>query len=261
MMRMYLTVIAAYFVLSVVITAGARADTDSGSNEDCPELAAADLSGSVEDRAHRCALLREFSSRGLVLTSYTGGLVLTEMRRRFASTVELNGELPLPKPTVDYLLREFPDTAKLVNHFEHTRYNIFFTNPERSQFFASNGRGSEAMFNYIDQSVEFDESNYLMVESGSAKILLWRLSGNGIIELALHNNETGSAYKAKVYIFTNSHAFHTFFESALFRYLIGSMLDQILENIVSAVQQFTDAGEDFRAAHAAFSAGLAEELK
>ena len=195
------------------------------------------------------------------MTSYTGGLVLTEMQRRFATTVELNGELALPKPVVDYLWRELPDTAKLVNHFKQTRYNIFFTNPKRSQLFASNGRGTEAMFNFIEQSAGVEESNYLMVESGHAKILLWRFSGVGIVELSLRNSDTGSAYAAKVHIFTNSHAFHSFFESALFKYLIGSMLDRILGDIVSAVQQFAEAGEDFRTEHPAFSAGLAEALQ
>lgn len=242
---------------------GAQADTptDPDTARNCPQLITPEFTGSLEDRTQRCTLLREFSRRGLVLASYTGALVVTEMRRRFGTTVELNGQIPLPKPALDYLLREFPDTAKLVNHFKQTHYNIFFTNPERSQFFATNGRSMEAMFNYIDQSLGFDESNYLMSESGRAKVFLWHFSGNGIIELALRRTETGSAYTAYVHIFTDSRAFHAFFESALFTHLVGSLLDRILGDVVSAVQQFTEAAEDFSAAHAEFSAGLAEQLR
>lgn len=214
---------------------------ESGGAGPCAELDDTLFAGTVEEVAQRCDLIKELKGRGVVFPSLLATKILQEMSRPFATSIELTGEVPLSRSAIDFLFYELPDTARLVNHFNDTLYRVDYTQPDRSEFFATNGRKTTATFYSLDSRITDHDSNYLMFESGSAKLLFWKFKGNTIVELDYAETGEATRYLVRVYIFTDSKAYRSFFDSALFRYLLGSMFRQILRNIVSAVNQLTDS--------------------
>lgn len=167
----------------------------------------------------------------------------------------------MPKPALQYLFKEFPDTAELVNFYNKTKYHVEYTNPQRSQFFATNNRSMRAIVDIVDKRETTPASNYLLFEDGEAKLLFWRFNGKTIIEINLDEFGQDTKYDIKVHIFTSSRAFHFFFESALFGYLIKSLFNRILGDIVDATQKLTKSHDVFPTGNPSFIEDLLIRLK
>ena len=118
-----------------------------------------------------------------------------------------------------------------------------------------------ATVDIIDKHESPPASNYLLLEEGEANLLFWRFNGKSIIELNLDSAGQGTKYDIKIHIFTTSRAFHFFFESALFRYLIKSMFNRILSDIVDATQQLVDSNDIFPTDNPNFIEDLISRLK
>lgn len=227
----------------------------------CAELHAAGHTGSSDGFAYRCELIHQLKTRGLSMSSPMGRQILGELLRPWQTVLHLHGEAPLPKSALQYLFQESPDTARLVNFFARTDYRVVYTNPQRSQFFATNNRNMKATVDIIDRLETKPTSNYLMFENGEAKLMFWRFAGKSIVELNLKEFAQQTKYDLKIHIFTNSRTFHFFFESALFRHLMTSMLKRVLRDIVSATQQLVDTNGVFPTINPDFVDDLHRHLK
>lgn len=227
----------------------------------CPQLDRAAHPAPPDEFDSRCRLLDELERRGLPRHGPATANILTELGRRYSTVVELAGEAPLPTPVLDYLLQELPDTARLVNHFGDSDYEVIFTHPDRSSFFATNNRSMQADFSYIDRRDTASGSNHLLFESGKSKLLLWKFAGSALLELGLEQAEGATKYNMNIHIFSDSRGFHLFFKSALFKGLMQSMFKRILNNIVSAVRQFEVSHEVFPTENPDFARILAERLQ
>ena len=193
--------------------------------------------------------------------SPTGRKIHGELLRPFETVLHLQGVTPLPKPALQHLFDELPDTAELVNFYTKTKYQVKYTNPQRSKFFATNNRNMRAIVDIVDKRDTTPASSYLLFEDGEARLLFWRLIGKAIIELNLDEFGKDTKYEIKVHIFTSSRAFHFFFESALFRYLIKSMFNRILDHIVDATQQLIKSKDVFPTNNPGFIEDLLIRLK
>ena len=187
--------------------------------------------------------------------------ILDELLRPYANVIEINGEIPLAKLVLDYLLQELPDTTKLVNHFKKTDYRAYFTKSDRSAFYATNGRKMHATIAYIDKIESPAHSSHLMFEDGRAKILLWRFAGKSVVEIELDERGQATNFGVRLHIFSNSRNFHLFFKSALFKSIVRSMFKRFIADIVKATHRFADAEEDYAADNPAFIEGLKRRLR
>lgn len=236
---------AAFLVLSASLIDAADSSIDATSDVLCTELLSSVHLESSDGFDYRCGLVHQLRARGLSWSSPTGREILGELSRPFQTVLHLQGETPLPKPALEYLFDEFPDTAQLVNKYSKTNYQVVYTNPQRSQFFATNNRNMRAIVDIVDACETIPSANYVLFEDGEAKLMFWRFSGKSIIELNLNTFGRNTKYDIKVHIFTSSRTFHFFFESALFRYLIKSLFNRILGDMVSATQQLVDSNDAF----------------
>lgn len=204
----------------------------------CPELGPPEQFSTPEEFEYRCKLLEELKERGLDPGAPVMPKILAEMARSYSTVIELAGDVPLPKAALDYLLQELPDTARLVNHYEHSSYRVVFLEPNRSRFFATNNRSMQAEFTYIDSRVTEPESSHWMFETGRSKILLWTFAGSALLELGFVPQQQAASYTVHLHVFTDSWPFHLFFRSALFSGLMRSMFSNILDDVVGAVRRF-----------------------
>lgn len=209
----------------------------------CPGSGAA-VYPDPEDDGHRCGLARQFAIRDVVLAGETGGKIAGEFARRYATQLELTGTADLPVASIRFLLEELPDTARLINHYEGTRYEIKYLDGARERFFATNNRNMSATFSRFRTLVSNGTSRYLLFESGEAKFLFWHFKGSAIIELDLMASGDETDYAARMHIFTDLKRYRSFFRSGIFRYVIKSVVTRIIGNLVSAANSLIDSNEN-----------------
>ena len=242
----------------------------------CSEI---ELSAPAEqeyERRFRCDLLTLLVGRGLALSSPVGQQIIDELRRPYATVLEINGEAALPKSALVYMFQEFPHAARLVNLYSETRsksgqgndpldtksnYEIIYTRADRSQFFATNNRNMQATVDVIDRFESKASNNYLLFENGQAKLMFWRFAGKSLVDLSLIGHGEQTMYKVKIHLFSNSRVYHAFFESAVFSYLMRSLLRKIVGNLVAAARFLADSSEPPDALDADFVAELRRLLR
>ena len=237
--------IASLLVLSVASVPALDAHANASATSMCAELDASTYTGSAERFTYRCEFLHELKTRGLKMSDPTGTQVLAELLRPYETVLHLRGEVSIPKSALQYLFDEFPDTARLVNFYTKSNYLVVYTNSERSQFFATNNRNMEATFDIIDRRGANATTNFLLFENGQAKLVIWRFVGKSIVELNLEELGRESKYEIELHIFTSSRAFHFFFESVLFKYLMNTIFKRILGDIETATQQLAETNDSF----------------
>jgi hypothetical protein len=198
-----------------------------------------------EDPDYRCALLVRLVAGGLDPGDDTGRHVLTELARPYATVLELTGDALLPAPALDFLLEELPDTARMINFYKNTRYEVAWLSQDRSRFIATNNRTMQATFKRFQTPTADRASDYLLFESGTARLLFWQLNGNTIVDFHLEPRERATRYSIKIHIFTDSPGFHSFFESGLFRYLARAIVQGIIGDMVEAANKLAESKDAF----------------
>ena len=157
-----------------------------------------------EDPDYRCALLTRLIEGGLNLGGGIGRQVLAEIVRPHVTVLELAGDALLPGPALRFLLEELPDTARMINFYENTRYEVAWLTQDRSRFIATNNRTLQATFKRFKTRTTDGAGDYLLFESGSARLLFWQLNGATIVGLHLEPGERATRYNIKIHIFTDS---------------------------------------------------------
>jgi hypothetical protein len=221
---------------------GAMPDSSAGAGATvvCPEVGVVVPPGD-EDPDYRCALLTRLIEGGLNLGGGIGRQVLAEIARPYVTVFEVAGDALLPGPALRFLLEELPDTARMINFYENTRYEVAWLTQDRSRFIATNNRTLQATFKRFKTRTADGAGDYLLFESGSAKLLFWQLNGNTIVDLHLEPRKRATRYNIKIHIFTDSPGFHSFFESGLFRYLARTMVQGIIGDMVEAANKLAES--------------------
>ena len=217
----------------------------------CPQSGIAVHPG-VEGPERRCALWMRLIDRGLVLSSETGIQVQRELARPYATVLNLTGQASLPAAALEFLMEELPDTARMINFYKKSRYVVAYLDDGRSRFFATNNRSMQATFRQFQKLKIGGASDYLLFESGEASLLFWRFKGSAIIEFSLAPRGLKSHYDITVHIFTHSQGFHSFFESGLFRYIVGFMARGIIGDMTGAAKKLAASKDEFPTQSPAF---------
>lgn len=242
----------------------------------CSEIDLSAYAGEEDGLLYRCDLLNQLKARGLAISSTVGQQVLSELLHPLDTVLEISGEAALPKRALAYLFQEFPHAAQLINFYSTVRlnpgqanstrhqksnYQVIYTQPDRSQFFATNNRNMQAIVDIIDQLESAVSNNYLLFENGHAKLMFWRFTGKSIVELNLIKHGDQTTYKVKIHLFSSSQMYHAFFESALFAYLMRSMFKKIVGDIVDAARHLAESSDIPACLDPDFTAALLRQLK
>jgi len=190
----------------------------------------------------RCGLLADIERYGALEPGDLRVQILDELSKRFAIRIEFKGEVGLPRRAVDYLLHNMPEAAALVSVYSGKDYRATETNIARSRdrFFVTNNDTFAARFTFLRSREGPHDSEHMFFESGFAKVLFWRVWGNSFIDYRLSGTGAStSRYDIDVHVFTGSRLLRTVLNTGLFRYFAQSMFDGILDDIESAVGEFS----------------------
>ena len=241
---------------------GAMADSSAGAGATvvCPGARVIVPLGD-EDPDYRCALLARLVAGGLDPGDDTGRQVLTELARPYVTVLQLTGDALLPAPALDFLLVELPDTARVINFYKNTRYEVAWLSQDRSRFMATNNRTMQATFKRFQTPTADRASDYLLFESGTARLLFWQLNGNTVVDFHLEPRERATRYSIKIHIFTDSPGFHSFFESGLFRYLARMMVQGIIGDMVESANKLAESRDTLPALSPVFVKNLQLQMR
>ncbi len=237
---------AALGMLSPAVSCGG-----SGEVEICP-VSGIPVYRKSDEGGYRCDLAEKLHDRGVDPSSETGKVILDAFTRPYATVLEISDTVELTRSNLDYLLGELPDTARLINFYEGTRYEINYLDEDRSRFFATNKRNMSATFERFETRVLADTSSYMMFESGMAKFLFWHFKGNAIIDFDLMDLNEDTGYVLKLHLFTDSRGYHAIFNSKLFGYLMISIVRRIVGDAVSAANKLANSDGEFASMPSAF---------
>ena len=98
----------------------------------------------------------------------------------------------------------------------------------------------QATFRQFLTRVDGNESDYLLFESGEARLLFWRFRGSTILEIDLIPQAQATDYQIMIHIFSDSSGYHSFFESALFKYLIRNLVFGVVDKISRSAAELSD---------------------
>jgi len=224
----------AALVLCGVISTTACADPDSIIT--CPDSGIS-VYVNPEEGSYRCDLAWQFTNPNVGISAEASRGISLELSRPYATKLELTGTAQLPLAAVQVLLDELPDAARLINHYEDTRYEIRYLDDAGKRFFATNNRNMSAEFTRFDVLRSHARSRHLMFERGKAKFLLWRFKGSSIIDLGLVESGDETEFVARLHVFTDSKRYHSFFRSGLFRYFVKSVVLRIIDDLSDAANR------------------------
>lgn len=210
----------------------------------------------ADEGEYRCELAQRFVDHAEDMSTDAAANVLVEMRRLYATRLQLAGTVGLRRESIHLLLDELPDTARLINLYEDTRYEVRYLDDSRHRFFATNNRNMSAVFHQFETEYTESSSHYMMFETGDAKFLFWRFKGSAIVELVLVESGTETEFVAALHIFTDSKRYHALFESGLFRYIVKRVVTRIIKDIDAAANSLVASGHETSSLTPAFVSGL-----
>jgi len=211
----------------------------------------------------RCDLLRRMADGMEPLPGSVLDTIRSELARRFAVTIDFTGSVELPGRVVDYLLENMPETAALVTAYTGKEYRATQVDatPGPAGFFVTDNKSFAADFTYLRSRVSNQVSQHMLLESGYAKVIFWRVWGSSFISYELDKSDASNPrYDIRVEVFTNSRLLRAVLKSGLFRYFAGNMFDDILNDIQSGVRAFAEDPDAERTLPPYFVSGLRDRL-
>jgi len=199
----------------------------------------------ADEGDYRCELAQQFTDRGVDMSTGAGASVSRELGRPYATRLQLAGTAELPRASIHLLLEALPDTARLINIYEGTRYEVQYLDDAGTRFFATNNRNMSAVFTRFRTLYPDRTSRYLMFENGEAKFLFWHFKGSAVVELGLVESEEETEFQASLHIFTDSKRFHSFFQSGIFRYIVKSVVLRIIGDMADAANHLIESDREF----------------
>ena len=186
----------------------------------------------------RCQLVNELISSGLNLNSPLGSLIEAEIVQPYGLEINIEKTTGLAKSALDHMLSDLPETARLINYYQHTSYQVAYTNRIRSRFYASNHDNLSGSYIKLGGRIDTNDSHYNYFQSGQARLLFWRLWGNTIVGIHLkHKSMSRSVFQMQIRVFTRSRVLYGILKSRLFQHLTRSMVKDFLLDIEDAVRQ------------------------
>ena len=186
-------------------------------------------------------MLADIERGGEPLPADLRARVLKELVNRYAVEIDFAGAVDLPRRAVDYLLGHMPEAADLARTYSHKEYTATQSDPPQGprEFFVTDNRTFAADFTYLMSRKSPGVSEHMFLESGRTKVLFWTVWGNAFVHYELREDGgQASRYDMNIHVFTNSRLLRVLLGSGLFRHFAKSMLEDVVQDVESAVHEF-----------------------
>ncbi len=186
-----------------------------------------------------CAPMRGFVGRGVRPGTTDGRAVFSQMGKRFRSVYEIEGELPVNMEILNYVLDNLPFVAMLINAYRGEEYEAAYLRSDKKIFTGTNGRSLSGTFVQPYHQVTRDSVRNFYWGYGRAKVLAWRLKGDGLMEMDFRNlGPRRVGYRVKAYAFPGNSFLNGVMKMGVFRSMVLKKIRAVIEDVEKAAGRF-----------------------
>ena len=186
-----------------------------------------------------CAPMRDFLGRGVRPGTTDGRAVYSQMGKRFRAVYEIEGELPVNMEILNYVLDNLPFVAMLINAYRGEEYEAAYVRPDKKIFTGTNGRSLSGTFVQPYHQVTRDSVRNFYWGYGRAKVLAWRLKGDGLMEMDFRNlGPRRVGYRVKAYAFPGNSFLNGVMKMGVFRNMVLKKIRAVIEDVEQAAGRF-----------------------
>jgi hypothetical protein len=192
--------------------------------------------------AERCADARRLNEQGIETGSPLGYRLFQFLGARYQVVFTAEGELALSPQRLAFLTEDLPLAAKLLTHFQKTRYAATYLDAEHRRFTCRRGdvlttEAERILGSPADGRVEY-------FGSGQSQVGLWKLKGLALAQVSLWPAGEGRAvgYRVRVVSSPANAAVNAVMRLPVFRDLVEQHIRETLDDITQAAQKMQGAG-------------------
>jgi hypothetical protein len=203
----------------------------------CPDSAALGPERFTYDNT-RCLEARQLQARGVGPDHPRVGYRLYRflgMEYRVIYNVE--DEIPISAPRLNYLLQDLPLSAKLISHYRKEPYAAQYTDEHRKSFTGTKGKRLRGEATLISGNV--DEKHLFYFGTGVAEVAWWVLKGPALMDFS-YAPKSGDAksvkYTMKVLVFPGNGLINKIMNMGLFRKIVLGKIKEVLIDITETAK-------------------------
>jgi hypothetical protein len=192
--------------------------------------------------SERCADARRLNLQGIDTGSALGYRLFQFLGARYQVVFASQGVLDLSPPRLAFLVDDLPLAAKLLSHFQKTRYAAAYLDAEHRRFSCSRGDALTAEAERVLGSPALGRVEYF--GSGQSQVGPWALKGLALLQATLWPAPGGRrvAYRVRVVSSPANAAVNAVMKGSLFRSLVERYVRDTLDDITQAAGRLQSKG-------------------
>lgn len=192
--------------------------------------------------AERCRPARELAELGLSPADPRHAPLYRFLGERYQASFTVDGEVPLSEARLGFLLADVPLAARLVTHFQGTRYEAEYLDPSRRRFRAS--REDRLRGEAEEVAGGPAEGQVLYFGRGSSELGPWKLHGRGLVRADWGRARGGGLwYRVHLLASPANTAIDRVMKLGLFRRLVSDYVREVVEDLAEATRRLDASGD------------------
>ncbi len=195
----------------------------------------------IEYDGEFCRPMHAMRDRDVRPATPDGRAVFSLMGKRYRSVYDVTGELPVNMEILNYVLDNLPFVAMLVNAYQGEAYEARYLTRDRRVFHGGNGRSLSGTFAQPYHQTTRDSVRNFYWGYGRAKVLAWRLKGDGLLEMDFYNRGPRRVeYRLRAYAFPGNAFLNGVMQMGIFRNMVLKKIRIVIDDVERSARRFAD---------------------
>lgn len=183
----------------------------------------------------RCQDARELAGRGISADTDLGFRVYSFLGHRHQVVYSVEGEVPISRARLDFLVRDLPLAAKLLTRFQRIPYLAEYLDATRTRFRASRGGDLSGEAELVSGSTE--EGRLFYFGLGTSQFGFWKLKGRGLVHVTyapIGPDGRRVTYRIRVVASPANAVINALMKLGVFKSLVERRIRQVVTDITEA---------------------------
>jgi hypothetical protein len=218
----------------------------------CPNGISHGVPGVAYDEA-RCREPRTLHARGVDTGGALGYRLYQFLGARYQVVYAVEGEVRLSPARLGFLVNDLPLAAKLLSHFQRTRYTAEYLDGGNRRFRGT--RGSQLSGEVELVSGDTGEGRLYYFGRGVSQVAFWKLSGVSLMAFEYTPAPGGQALRYRMRVVTTpaNAAINVLMKTGLFRRVVEGEIREVVADVTEASRKLEQGGLPPAAAGPEFS--------
>ncbi|MGL1902001.1 MAG: hypothetical protein OCC49_07700 [Fibrobacterales bacterium] len=184
-----------------------------------------------------CSIYQEVQSRELEPDRPETRELYSNLGIEHRVTYIVEGDLPISKKMLDFLLSDIPHTALLINAYQETEYDARYTTLDHKTFHGTNGGSLKGTISELADNPSKREITYFGY--GVTEVLFWSLRGTVLFFFEYQETANKEVhYALTVTVFNRSSIINGIMDLGMFRSVVNSKIEKIINHIKDSAHEY-----------------------